>query len=255
MNIPWIIVPTYNERENIEPLIRQLFGLGVANLSVLIVDDGSPDGTSDICRTLQNTFPNLHVLNKGSKKGLGRAYVSGFAYVLEHDGTSAIVQMDADFSHNPADIPRLLAALEGHDVVIGSRYCQGVSIVNWPLRRLLLSIAGNWYGRIVTGLPYHDITGGFRVWRASTIRAIRPQSIRADGYGFQVAALYRAWKLGLSVIEIPIIFQERRDGQSKLQAGIMWETFWLVWRLRLWPFGFSGGRKNANAKHNQTADC
>lgn len=232
MQSPWVVVPTYNERANVERMIRSVFQLGVENLSVLIIDDGSPDGTSQIGEQLQREWPRLHILNRQRRLGLGTAYVAGFSYALTH-GADGIVQMDADFSHDPADVPRLLEKLAIYDVVIGSRYSQGVSIVNWPVRRLLLSVAGNWYARLVTGLPYHDVTGGFRAWRASAIRVINPSTIRADGYGFQVVIAYRAWKLGLSAVEVPIIFYERRDGQSKLTAGIMWETFWLVWRLRL----------------------
>lgn len=228
----WVIVPTYNERANVERIIRALFGLDVENLFVLIVDDGSPDGTSQVGEQLQHEFGRLHILNREKRLGLGTAYVAGFSYALAH-GADGLVQMDADFSHDPADVPRLLEKLPTYDVVIGSRYSQGVSIVNWPVRRLLLSVAGNWYARMATGLPYHDVTGGFRAWRASAIRAINPRTIRADGYGFQVAIAHRAWKLGLSAVEVPIIFYERRDGKSKMTVGIMWETFWLVWRLRL----------------------
>lgn len=232
MHSLWVIVPTYNERANVERIIRALFGLDVENLFVLIVDDASPDGTSQVGEQLQHEFGRLHILNREERLGLGTAYVAGFSYALAH-GADGLVQMDADFSHDPADVPRLLEKLAAYDVVIGSRYIQGVSIVNWPVRRLLLSVAGNWYARLVTGLPYRDVTGGFRAWRASAMRAINPRTIRTDGYGFQVAIAHHAWKLGLSVAEVPIIFYERRDGQSKLTAGIMWETFWLVWRLRL----------------------
>lgn len=251
MPSPWVVVPTYNERANIEGMVRALFGLDVENLSVLIVDDASPDGTSAVSQCLQREFSRLHILNRRERLGLGTAYISGFSYALAH-GADGIVQMDADFSHSPADVPRLLEKLATCDVVIGSRYYQGVSIVNWPVRRLLLSVAGNWYARLVTGLPYRDVTGGFRAWRTSAIQAINPKTIRADGYGFQVAIAHRAWKLGLSVVEVPIIFYERRDGQSKLTKGIMWETFWLVWRLRLWA-AFKPRRRHERRAQDQRA--
>lgn len=228
---PWVVIPTYNEVMNIDRMVRALFALGVPGLQVLVVDDNSPDGTAAATQRLQPSFNSLHVLVREKKSGLGRAYVHGFGYAMEH-GAEAIVQMDADFSHDPADVPRLLAGLQGHDVVIGSRYSAGLSIINWPLRRLLLSVAGNTYARFITGMPVKDVTGGFRAWRAAVLQKINLQTVRGDGYGFQISTLYRAWRTRVRVVEVPITFTERREGQSKMTNAIIWEAFWLVWRLR-----------------------
>lgn len=231
MEQPWVVIPTYNEKDNIEQLIRVLFELSVPNFHVLIVDDSSPDGTGDIVERLKEVFPFLHHLRREGKEGLGRAYIAGFQYALDH-GASSIIQMDADFSHDPKDIPKLLAALSGHDMVIGSRYCKGISVINWPLKRLLVSIGGNVYASLVTGMPFKDVTGGFKAWRASTLSAIDLSSIGADGYGFQIEMNYRAWKRGTRITEVPIIFTERREGHSKMSNQIVWEALWIVWRLR-----------------------
>lgn len=228
----WIVIPTYNERDNVAALIRSLFALGIPQLTVLIVDDSSPDGTADIVRSLQTQNPALHLEVRAKKDGLGRAYVHGFTYALEH-GARRIVQMDADFSHDPADVPKLLAALADHDLVIGSRYAHGISVINWPLRRLLVSIAGNVYARLVTGMPFYDLTGGFKAWRQQLLQAVDLHSIHAGGYGFQIITTYRAWRRVAKILEIPIVFTERRVGQSKMNKRIIWEAIWLVWRLRL----------------------
>ena len=232
MNFPWVVIPTYNEKDNIVKLISSLYSLCLPHLSVLIVDDNSPDGTSNIVRQLQHNHPRLYLSRREKKLGLGRAYTHGFRYALDH-GATAVVQMDADFSHDPRDVPRLLQQLEHHDVVIGSRYSHGISVINWPLRRLLLSTAANYYARLVTGLPPKDVTGGFRAWRASVLNAIKLEDIKADGYGFQIVMVHWAWRLHFSFKEIPIIFTERRAGQSKMSRAIMWEAFWLVWKLRI----------------------
>src|SRR3989344_9664538 len=185
MNSPWVIIPTYNERPNITPMIRALFALDIPGLSVLIVDDSSPDGTGAGVKKLQAEYPRLQLTLQPKKSGLGRAYTRGFEEVLKRDAT-AVVQMDADFSHDPKDVPRLLAGLKDFDVVIGSRYSHGLSVINWPLRRLLLSTAANQYARIITGLSQHDITGGFRAWRPEVLQAIDLATVNADGYGFQI---------------------------------------------------------------------
>ncbi|MAF80518.1 dolichyl-phosphate beta-D-mannosyltransferase [bacterium] len=229
---PWVVVPTYNEIENIAQLITQLYGLGIDNLTVLIVDDNSPDGTADAVRGLESQFPSVQLVVRDNKAGLGKAYVHGFTYALEH-GADAIVQMDADFSHSPKDVSRLLGELQENDLVVGSRYSQGISVVNWPLKRLLISIGGNLYARIITGLPLSDSTGGFKAWRADTLRGIHIETSDADGYGFQIVNNYRAWKQGYQVKEIPIVFTERREGQSKMTTKIIKEAIVLVWRLRL----------------------
>jgi dolichol-phosphate mannosyltransferase len=231
MDAPWVVIPTYNEKMNVPRLLEKLFALPLTNLSVLIVDDNSPDGTAKQIKSLQGQYPRLHLSLRREKAGLGRAYTHGFHYVLEH-GATAVVQMDADFSHDPNDVPRLIAGLKNHDVVIGSRYSHGISVINWPLRRLLLSTAANQYARFVIGLPYKDVTGGFRAWQPRALQAINLSSINADGYGFQIVTVFRAYHEKLSITEIPIIFTERREGQSKMSKSIMWEAFWLVWKLR-----------------------
>ncbi len=232
MKSPWIVIPTYNEKGNIEQMARELFALSVENLSVLIVDDNSPDGTADIVRSLQQQFPRLQLLVRENKQGLGPAYIAGFTFALEH-GADAIVQMDADFSHDPSDVPRMIHALQEADLVIGSRYSHGISVINWPLRRLLISVFGNVYASIITGMPYKDVTGGFKAWRAATLRDIDMPTIYADGYGFQIAMNHRAWKRHKTIKEIPIIFTERREGQSKMSKAIVREALLLVWKLRL----------------------
>lgn len=229
---PWVVIPTYNEKDNIKRLLESLVALPIENLSILIVDDSSPDGTGTIVTQFAASHPQVHLLTRPGKSGLGRAYIAGFTYALERSA-DAVVQMDADFSHDPADIPRLLDGLIKHDLVIGSRYSHGISIINWPLKRLLISIGGNVYASFITGLPLKDATGGFKAWRAQTLRDIDLPTVKADGYGFQVVMNHRAWKKGKTIREIPIIFTERRDGQSKMSKSIIWEALWLVWKLRL----------------------
>lgn len=232
MTSPWVVIPTYNERENILKMVPALFRLAVPNLTVLVVDDSSPDGTGDIVRELQPKYSQLKLETRPKKSGLGHAYIHGFQYVLDH-GADAVVQMDADFSHDPNDVPRLLQALADHDLVLGSRYKDGISVVNWPLRRLILSAAANAYAQTITGLPFKDTTGGFKAWRAEALRTIDLPTVKADGYGFQIVMTYRAWKKHLRIAEIPIIFTERRSGQSKMSRQIVFEALWLVWKLRL----------------------
>lgn len=232
MKSPWVVIPTYNEKGNIEHLIKDIFSLSVENIHVLIVDDNSPDGTAEIVRNLQTKNEGLHLLVREEKQGLGPAYIAGFSYALGH-GADAIVQMDADFSHDPHDIHRLLHGLQNADLVIGSRYSHGISVINWPLGRLLISVFGNVYSSIVTGMPYKDVTGGFKAWKAETLQTIDIQNVHADGYGFQIAMNHRAWKQKKTIIEIPIIFTERREGQSKMSKAIIREALLLVWKLRL----------------------
>lgn len=228
----WIVIPTYNERQNITNMIPALFGLNLTDTHVLIVDDSSPDGTADVVRELQKKYPSLHLEIRPKKAGLGRAYIHGFTYALNHGATS-IIQMDADFSHSPDDVPKLLKALDQYDLILGSRYSQGISVINWPLRRLLLSLAANLYVRLITGMPFKDATGGFKAWRSATLQTIDLESVKADGYGFQIIMTHRAWKKSLKITEVPIIFTERREGQSKMSNAIIWEALWLVWKLRL----------------------
>lgn len=232
MNTPWVIIPTYNEKENLTRLIPSLFKLPVANLNVLIVDDNSPDGTAELIRSLQVNQPKLHLESRPGKLGLGSAYIHGFNVSLSN-GATQIVQMDADFSHDPADVPQLLEKLTDYDLVLGSRYINGISVINWPLRRLLLSLGGSLYVRLITGMPLRDATGGFAAWRRQTLETIDLPTIKADGYGFQIIIKYRAWKNGQRIAEVPIIFTERRSGQSKMSRAIVREALWIVWKLRL----------------------
>lgn len=226
----WIVIPTYNEKDNIEAIIRGLFALP-EELSVLVVDDNSPDGTAEIVKKLQPEFPRLHLEVRQKKNGLGGAYIHGFRYALIK-GAAQIVQMDADFSHSPTEVPKLLALLATNELVIGSRYSKGISVINWPLHRLLLSLGANIYASIVTGMPLKDSTGGFKAWKANTLKGINFETVQADGYGFQIVMNHRAWKKGYKITEVPIIFTERREGQSKMTKKIIWEAFWLVWQLR-----------------------
>lgn len=228
----WVVIPTYNEKLNIARLIAKIFSLALPNLNLLVVDDNSPDGTGTLITQLQSQYSKLFLLSRPTKNGLGRAYVDGFSYAISQ-GADTILQMDADFSHNPADIPRLLRALADQDVVIGSRYAHGISVINWPLHRLLLSTGANIYAGFVTGMPFKDCTGGFRAWRVSTLNRINFSDIQVDGYGFQIIMLYRAWRKNSRIIEVPIIFTERREGQSKMSKSIIAEAMILVWKLRL----------------------
>lgn len=228
----FVVVPTYNEKANIVRLIPQLFALKLPHLFVLVVDDSSPDGTAAAVQKITGSFPQLELLVRTSKQGLGPAYIEGFRYALDR-GAEVIIQMDADLSHDPRDIPRLLSHLQKYDLVLGSRYRHGISVINWPLRRLLISIAGNIYTALITGMPFKDATGGFKAWRAETLLSLSLPDIQADGYGFQIVMTYRTWKKGFKILEIPIVFTERRDGQSKMSRAIILEALLLVWKLRI----------------------
>lgn len=230
--MPWVVIPTYNEKDNIATMLAALAALPALPLNILVIDDNSPDGTADIIRSQQRVHSRVHLVVREKKTGLGQAYLHGFTYALEH-GATAIVQMDADFSHDPLDVPRLLESLDEHDLVIGSRYSHGISVINWPLRRLLISLAGNLYARTITGLPFKDVTGGFKAWRAAALAAIDVPSIEANGYSFQIITTFRAWRLGQRIVEVPITFTERREGQSKMNSAIIKEAIWAVWRLRI----------------------
>lgn len=229
-----IVIPTYNEMTNLPPLVEKLLTLS-ENIHLLIVDDNSPDGTGTWVQKQKNQ--RLHLLSREQKNGLGRAYIAGFEWALEHH-YDVIVQMDADFSHNPDDVPKLITAVEaGADLAIGSRYINGVRVINWPLRRLILSVGASYYVHAVTGLPIHDPTGGFKCWRRQTLEAIKIQNVESNGYGFQIEMTHRAWRKGFSITEVPIIFTDRFQGTSKMSWNIVFEAFFMVWKL-LFQAGF-----------------
>ena len=232
-----VISPTYNERKNIQSLVEQVLGPN-PDYHLLVVDDNSPDKTAEKVKELQQLYPNLHLEERPGKAGLGTAYLFGFQWALDRH-FEAIVQMDADLSHDPKDVPRLIAELEKHDLVIGSRYVDGVSVVNWPIRRLILSYGANLYSRIITGMPINDATGGFKAWRGSLLDTIRLEKVRSQGYSFQIEMNFRAWRLEASIKEETIVFMDRTIGESKMSKSIMYEAIWMVWRLRIWKlFGW-----------------
>lgn len=230
---PVVIVPTYNERENIGPLLDALLSLPVDNLHVVVVDDNSPDGTSDyVAEREALTRGRVRVHRRPGKMGLGSAYVAGFKVALAM-GADFVFEMDADFSHDPASIPTFLAAAADADIVVGSRYVNGVTVVNWPLQRLVLSYTANVYTRLVTGLPLADATGGYKCFRREVLEAIDLERVRSDGYAFQIEMNWKSWRRGFRIREIPIVFTDRRVGISKMSRKIIWEAAGLVWRLRL----------------------
>jgi dolichol-phosphate mannosyltransferase len=203
-----------------------------ARLDILVVDDGSPDGTGELADALAARNPRVHVLHRAGKMGLGTAYVAGFRWALERD-YAFVFEMDADFSHDPTHLPQFLKAIEGADLVLGSRYNRGrVTVVNWPMSRLILSYAANLYARFVTGMPLDDSTGGFKAFRRSVLEAIDLDAIRSNGYAFQIEMSFRAWKRGFRIAEIPITFVDRTEGESKMSPRIVREAVWMVWRLR-----------------------
>jgi dolichol-phosphate mannosyltransferase len=228
-----VIVPTYNERENIARLIESVLGQD-SRLEILVVDDGSPDGTADIVRAIKAQNPRVDILCRPKKMGLGTAYVAGFRWALER-GYDFVFEMDADFSHDPNHLPEFLRAIQAADLVLGSRYREGkVTVVNWPIARLILSYFANVYARRVTGLEVWDATGGFKCFRRAVLEAIDLNKVRSNGYAFQIEMSYRASKRGFRIIEIPIVFVDRTEGQSKMSKTIVREAIWMVWRLRWW---------------------
>jgi dolichol-phosphate mannosyltransferase len=231
----WLVLPTYNEAENIEPLVRavlpRLAETGREH-HVLIVDDGSPDGTGEIADRLAAELEPVEVLHRDRKQGLGRAYLAGFAHALE-SGAGLVMEMDSDFSHDPRDIPRLIAAADAADLVLGSRYVPGGGISNWGLLRRLVSRGGSAYARWLLGVPVRDLTGGFKCFNRRVLEGIDLNGVHADGYGFQIELTYRAIKAGFTVAEVPIVFREREVGSSKMTAWIALEAVWKVPALRL----------------------
>lgn len=231
-----IIIPTYNEKENAEKIIRTVLALP-EQYDLLIIDDASPDGTALIVKKLQDEFSGrLHLLERSGKLGLGTAYISGFKWALEH-GYDYIFEMDADFSHDPADLARLYTACkEGADMSIGSRYCKGVNVVNWPMKRVLMSWGASRYVRMVLGVPINDTTAGFVCYSRKVLEAIDLDGIQMKGYGFQIEMKYTAWRLGFNVAEVSVIFRDRTEGKSKMSSSIFGEAFWGVIKLRFRKF-------------------
>ena len=226
-----VIVPTYNERDNIGPLLDRLLALPYG-LHVLVVDDNSPDGTGDLVAQRKAADPRIHLIQRPGKLGLGSAYVAGFRYALSQ-GAQYVFEMDADFSHDPDSIGDFLKAIETQDVILGSRYLDGVTVVHWPLSRLILSYSANVYTRIITGLPVRDATGGFKCFRRRALEAVNLDQVKSDGYAFQIEMSYKCWRKGFKIKEIPITFVDRRAGVSKMNQKIVWEAAWMVWRLRI----------------------
>jgi dolichol-phosphate mannosyltransferase len=224
-----IIVPTYNERENLPALAEHLLKLSVP-VDLLVVDDNSPDGTGKLADELAAKNSQIHVLHRPGKAGLGRAYIAGFKWALEH-GYEFIFEMDGDFSHNPDDIPRFLAVAANADLAIGSRYSNGIRVINWPLRRLMLSLAAAEYVKIITGMPFTDPTGGFKCFRRRALASLDLDAVRSNGYSFQIELTHKIWRQGMRVAEVPIIFTDRFQGASKMSGAIVREAVWMVWRL------------------------
>lgn len=225
-----IIIPTFNEAENLPRLIPRIIQQNRA-FHVLIVDDNSPDGTADVVKRLQKNNNRVHLLERPRKMGLGTAYVAGFKYAIQN-GFDHVFEMDADFSHNPKALNDLYAAAQEHDLVIGSRYKSGVNVVNWPMRRLLLSYFANVYTRVITGMPVRDATSGFKCYKRKVLEAIDLDAIRSNGYSFQIETNFWAWKLGFKVGEVPIVFVDRRVGVSKMSKAIVHEAAFMVWKLK-----------------------
>jgi dolichol-phosphate mannosyltransferase len=240
---PVVVIPTYNERDNIEKLIQGVLLQG-EEVHVLVVDDNSPDGTGAIADRLAAANQRVKVLHRPGKLGLGSAYCSGFAIALEM-GADCVVEMDADFSHDPSVLPRFFAMMENHDVVIGSRYLNGISVVNWPLRRLMLSYFASVYTRLITGLRISDCTSGFKCFRREVLEAIDLDRIKSDGYSFQIEMNYRCMEKGFRIGEIPIIFIDRHAGTSKMSRRIVREAVMMVWKLKIGTIlgRISGGKR------------
>ncbi len=227
-----IVIPTYNEKENIEKLIREIFSLGIEGLEVVVVDDNSPDGTANIVEEMKKTEEGLHLISRSGKMGLGTAYIAGFKYALDREA-QYIMEMDADFSHDPKMIPLFLESIKNHHLVVGSRYKDGIRVVNWPLKRLVLSILASKYVRLITGMKVSDPTSGFKCYSREVLESINFHRVMSNGYSFQIEMKYRAYRKGFSIGEIPIIFVDRHSGSSKMSRAIIIEALIVVWRLRL----------------------
>jgi dolichol-phosphate mannosyltransferase len=226
-----VIVPTYNERENLLPLVERVLSLPVP-VDLLIADDNSPDGTGKIADELASKHTSVHVLHRPCKNGLGKAYCAGFEWALKH-GYEFVLEMDGDFSHNPSDIPAFLNAAQNADLVVGSRYSNGIRVINWPLKRLMLSLGAAKYVRAITGMPISDPTGGFKCFRRRALESIDLSHVRSNGYSFQIEMSHKLWRQGLRIAEVPIVFTDRMQGSSKMSRDIVWEAIWITWRLLL----------------------
>jgi len=228
-----VIIPTYKERENIEAIVKSISSLPIS-FDILIIDDNSPDGTADIVKDLQKSYSNLNLVERPGKMGLGTAYIAGFRWALEK-GYNYIYEMDADFSHNPHDLMKLYKACseEGADLAIGSRYISGVNVVNWPLSRVLMSYVASIYVRFITGMKVMDTTAGFKCYRKEVLRNIRLDKVKSVGYGFQIEMKFKTWTLGYKIVEVPIIFTDRKLGASKMSGGIFNEALWGVLRMKI----------------------
>jgi len=227
-----VVVPTYNEVENVGTLIPEILAKD-ERLSVLVVDDNSPDGTAAVVKALPGFGDRILILERPLKQGLGAAYIAAFQWILANTDFEAIFEMDADFSHSPDALPNFLKEIDTHDLVLGSRYLEGITVVNWPLRRLILSVGANIYARFVTGMPIKDSTGGFKCFRRTTMEMLPLENIKSDGYSFQIEMNYHCWKRRLRIKEIPITFEDRQVGVSKMSKRIIVEAMWMVWALRL----------------------
>lgn len=243
MNPAVVVIPTYNEKDNVQPLVLAI-ERACPQADVLFVDDNSPDGTGALIDEIITSDPRVHVLHRPYKQGLGRAYVAGFQWALQ-SGYLFMCEMDADFSHDPNDLPRLLEAAQTADVAIGSRYIDGVRVMNWPMNRLLLSKSAAIYTRVITGLPLHDPTGGFKCFRRAVLETIDLDAIRSNGYSFQIEMSHTAWQLGFKLVEVPIVFVERRAGESKMNKKIVNEARWMIWKLLF----RAGCRRQARGAH------
>ncbi len=232
MNSTLIIIPTYNEMENIKSLTHDILEL-YPNVNILVVDDNSPDGTAKYIKSLMEKDKRVHLLLREKKMGLGTAYVAGFKYMLENNYEYA-VQMDADYSHDPRDIKKFFEKVDEYDLIIGSRYKTGVNVINWPMQRLLLSYFANIYTRVITGLPIHDGTGGFKCFKRKVLASINLSKITSNGYSFQIEMNFKAWKKGARIAEVPIIFTDRVQGKSKMSKKIVYEAIFMVWKLRFY---------------------
>jgi dolichol-phosphate mannosyltransferase len=229
MNTTLVIVPTYNERENLPPLAKRLFAQGVP-VDLLVVDDDSPDGTGQLADQLVQENASVHVLHRTQKRGLGLAYLAGFKWALQRD-YEFVFELDGDGSHNPDDIPRLMEAAQEADLVLGSRYVDGIRIINWSLRRLILSRSASMYVRLATGMPFTDPTGGYKCFRRQALQALDLDAVQSNGYSFQIEITHKLWRQGMRIVEVPIIFTDRIQGRSKMSGQIIREALWIVWRL------------------------